>query len=66
MTLVWNQRTTLETKGEGGKRTREEEPVALVNQRARGAETSRLRHAPPRAQSRAELLPREFVATAGL
>lgn len=43
-------RYTAKRRGEGGarrgeKRTREAEPVARVNQRARGAETSRLRHA---------------------
>lgn len=39
MTLVWNQRTTLENEGGGGKRTFKEEPLVRVNQQARGAVT---------------------------
>lgn len=45
MTLVWNQRTTLENEGGGGKRTFKEEPLARVNQQARGAGTLGAGHA---------------------
>lgn len=48
MTLVWNQRTTLENEGGGGKRTFKEEPLVRVNQQARGAVTSL--QAPPTPQ----------------
>lgn len=48
MTLVWNQRTTLENGGGGKKSPFKEEPEARVNQQAGGAVTPL--QAPPPAQ----------------
>lgn len=51
MTLVWNQRTTLENEGGGRKKKSfKEEPLVRVNQQAGGAVTS-LQAPPPKNQS---------------